>query len=86
MVPIWWQMNVTIKDLPPRLHRALKARALANKRSLNWEVIDIIEQAVERRPLDVEEFLTRIAPVRERIKGPHLSEVLLTRAKGEGRK
>ena len=79
-------MNVTIKDLPPRLHRALKARAQANKRSLNWEVIDIIERAVERRPLDVEDFLTRIAPVRERIKGPPLSEVLLTRAKSEGRK
>lgn len=57
-------VNVTIKDLPPRLHRELKARAQANKRSLNWEVIDIIERAVEGRPLEVDEFLKRIASVR----------------------
>ena len=78
-------MNVTIKDLPARLHRKLKARAEVNKRSLNWEVIDILEKAVESAPVDMDRLLVEIRRVRARIHGPALTEKLLKEAKNQGR-
>jgi plasmid stability protein len=40
MEPLWFQMaSITLKDIPPELHRELKNRAIAHHRSLNKEVI-----------------------------------------------
>ncbi|MBM3837812.1 MAG: Arc family DNA-binding protein [Verrucomicrobia bacterium] len=78
-------MNVTIKDLPARLHRKLKARADANKRSLNWEVIDILEKAVEPTPVDVEAILADIKKIHARTNLPPLTEEFLREAKNQGR-
>ncbi len=78
-------MNVTIKDLPVRLHRKLKARAQASKRSLNREVIDILEQAVESTPVDVEQLLAEVRKIHARLQVPPLTEELLRTAKNGGR-
>ena len=78
-------MNVTVKDLPAKLHRKLKARARANKRSLNWEVIDILGRAVESLPVDVEALLAEVQQIHARIKIPPLTEKMLRAAKNEGR-
>ena len=46
---------ITLKALPASLHRALKSRAARHKRSLNQEVIAVLEEAVApSRPVDVE--------------------------------
>src|SRR5687767_4239387 len=86
--PFWFHydgnVNVTIKDLPARIHRKLKRRAGANKRSLNREVIDILEQAVQSTPLDVEATLAEFARLRGRIQGPALTEAMLREAKNQG--
>jgi len=37
--------NITVKDVPAKLHQRLKARALAHRRSLNREIV-----ALTRRP------------------------------------
>jgi plasmid stability protein len=37
---------ITLKSLPKPLHRQLKARAARHKRSLNQEVIAVLEEAV----------------------------------------
>lgn len=37
---------ITLKSLPTRLHRQLKTRAARNNRSLNQEVISVLEDAV----------------------------------------
>ncbi len=74
-------MNVTVKDLPLRLHRKLKAQAAANKRSLNWEVIDILEKAVESTAVDVEALLTEVKKIQARINMPPLSNDALQAAK-----
>jgi plasmid stability protein len=44
--------TLTLKALPAPLHRRLKARATRHKRSLNQEVISMLEEAVTpaRRP------------------------------------
>jgi plasmid stability protein len=78
-------MNVTIKDLPARLHRKLKAQAAANKRSINWEAIDILEKALESAPLDIEALLAEVERVQARLKVPPLSDDILRAAKNHGR-
>ena len=37
--------SLTLKDLPPKLHGALKKRAQRNRRSLNQEALYCLEQA-----------------------------------------
>ena len=40
--------SVLIKNLPDDLHQALKARARAHHRSLNKELVALIEEALAR--------------------------------------
>jgi plasmid stability protein len=88
--PEWFHigpvMNITIKDIPVKLHRKLKARAKANNRSLNREVIDILETA--DRPIgiiDKEAFLREVRELRSRFKGSPMSEDFVDKAKNWGR-
>ena len=39
-------VTLTLKNIPPHLHRTLKAQAKQHKRSLNQEAILCLEQAV----------------------------------------
>lgn len=49
---------ITLKALPRPLHRQLKARAARNKRSLNQEVIAVLEDAVApSKRIDVEAMI-----------------------------
>lgn len=49
---------ITLKALPGPLHRQLKARAARNKRSLNQEVIAVLEDAVApSKRIDVEAMI-----------------------------
>lgn len=41
--------GLLIKDLPPRLHRRLRERAKASRRSLAREAIVILEEALDER-------------------------------------
>jgi uncharacterized protein (DUF433 family)/plasmid stability protein len=38
--------TITLKDIPARLHRALKVQARASHRSLNREILDLLAKAV----------------------------------------
>jgi plasmid stability protein len=52
--------SITLKSLPASLHRALKSRAAQHKRSLNKEVIAVLEQSVAiSRPIDIEAMLAK---------------------------
>jgi plasmid stability protein len=61
--------SVTVKDLPERLHRQLKVRARLHRRSLNSEIIAVLEAAASARKLDADELLTRAAALRSRVGG-----------------
>jgi plasmid stability protein len=78
-------MNLTIKDVPAKLHRKLKGRASENNRSLNWEVIDILERAVDPKPVDVEQLLAEVEGIHARVNLPPLTEGFLREAKNAGR-
>ena len=50
--------SVTIKRIPPQVHRRLVERAVRNHRSLNSEIIATLVAAVEPE-FSVDEFLAR---------------------------
>ena len=85
MVPHYFVMNITIKDIPVRLHRKLKARAKAHKRSLNREVIEILENSENPGILDREAFLHEVQAFRATLKMPPMSEDFVNRARNCGR-
>jgi plasmid stability protein len=76
--------NVTIKDLPTELHQRLKEHARLNRRSLNSEVIMLLETAMEPRKVDVNEILAAARAVRAGVKG-EVSEREINRWKRQGR-
>ena len=76
---------VTVKNIPAELYERVKARAKANHRSINSELIDIIEQTVIPRPLDVEAWLERARRLREATAHYVISNEEITRLKNEGR-
>jgi len=60
---------ITLKSLPATLHRTLKSRAARNKRSLNQEVISLLEEAVAPvRRVDIEATLTATRQFRDSLK------------------
>ena len=46
-------LNLTLKNIPTELHLRLKARAEANRRSLNREVLALLEAQLEAPAVDV---------------------------------
>jgi plasmid stability protein len=40
--------QILVKGIPSKLHRDLKARAQRNRRSMNQEVLTILEQSLQR--------------------------------------
>lgn len=61
--------NLTLKNLPPELHRALKRRAKAHHRSLNREVVATLESLTNQtRPIDTAALIQEAREVRKRFK------------------
>ena len=61
--------TITVKDLPDKLHRQLKARALQQHRSLNSHVISLLEAATTPQKVDSEALLARASRLRQRVRG-----------------
>ncbi len=60
---------ITLKALPPSLHRSLKSRAARNKRSLNQEVITLLQEAVApSKKVDIDLMLTESRRFRNSLK------------------
>ena len=74
--------GLLIKDLPGDLHRKLKARAAANRRSLSAEAMTILESALDDRsgPPTLEDI------DRMRLRGARpLTQAILDRARRDRR-
>jgi plasmid stability protein len=77
--------SITLKSLPPALHRALKSRAARHKRSLNKEVIAVLEATVvPERKIDVEAMIEKARKFRASLKFVTTPEEI-DRYKREGR-
>lgn len=57
--------TITIKNLPPILYERLKMQAKINRRSINSEIILVLEQALSIPPIDVDATLERTRKLRE---------------------
>ena len=79
-------VTITIKNIPPEVYERLKVQAKKNRRSINGEVISIIEKAVSIPPIDVKETLERTRKLRELTAHYVITNEELTRWKNEGRK
>lgn len=77
---------LTIKGMPDTLYRRLKARAAANRRSLNSEIIVCLEQASDRVPPNAEKLLRMVDERRNSVKLPFLTDKFLRDAINRGRK
>jgi plasmid stability protein len=77
--------TVTVKDLPEKLHRQLKARALRHRRSLNSEIIEVLETATTSRKVDPDSLLARAAALRSRV-GGRLTDTDLAALRQTGRR
>ena len=77
--------TVTVKDLPEKLHRQLKARALRHRRSLNSEIIAVLEAATASQKVDPDSILGRAAALRSRV-GGRLTDSDLTALRQAGRR
>jgi plasmid stability protein len=76
--------TLTLKDVPPEVHRRLKARAVRNRRSLNREAIECLRAATHAAPIDPETLLAKARALREQVSG-HLTQRDLEVAKRAGR-
>ncbi len=61
--------NISVRDVPEAVHLALKAEARRNRRSLNREILNRLEDSLAREPRDSEALLERIR-LRKRVIGP----------------
>jgi plasmid stability protein len=53
-------VSLSIKDVPDALARALRARAVRNHRSIQGELMDILETAIQPRPFRAQALHRRI--------------------------
>ena len=76
---------ITVKNIPEMIYARVKERAKANHRSINNELITILEQAVLSQPINFAETLERTKRIRELTAHYVITDDELTRLKNEGR-
>ncbi len=81
--------SITIKNIPLLIYERLKMQAENNRRSINSEVIVILEKALQivpqRTPAEVEKILEETRKLREITAGYMVTEEEINRWKNEGR-
>jgi plasmid stability protein len=77
--------TITLKNIPERLHRSLKKRASAHKRSLNQEALLCLEAVVGAQDVRSTDFLAHLDALHASLPSVTLDDAWLRRAKEEGR-
>ena len=77
--------NITVKNIPDRAYEILKQIAARNHRSINSEIICLIEKATLSKPVLPEQHLALARRSREKTKQFLLTDDILQIAKEEGR-
>ncbi|MGD2086668.1 MAG: DNA-binding protein [Candidatus Aminicenantes bacterium] len=77
--------TITIKNIPFHLYDILKKNAARNHRSINNEVISLIEKMYLSVKIRPEEFLANARELRKKTRNFLLTEDILDKAKNEGR-
>ena len=77
--------TITLKNVSPAIHRTLKSHAKAHGRSLNREVIVVLESTILGTRIDAAAIGKHARAVRETM-GVYLTQEDLTALKNAGRK
>lgn len=77
--------NLTLKGLPDELYERLKAAAAVNRRSLNSEIITVLQSHVLPRRVCAEEQLTAVRAARARLQRADFDHERIDHLKREGR-
>jgi antitoxin FitA len=78
--------SLTIKNVPDEVYRRLKESARLHRRSLNREAIFCLERTLGHGHREVEEAISSLRRLHERLKGlPPLDDDFLEAAKRQGR-
>ena len=77
--------NITIKNIPEHTYKVLKQVASSHHRSINSEIIHLIEKATVSKPFSTEHHLALAKRSREKTKNFLLTDEILNNAKQEGR-
>lgn len=78
-------VSITIKNIPSNTYERLKDLAKSNRRSINSEVIFMIEQAIQSRKVAPEKFLVEARKLREKTANTIISDDEFKQAKETGR-
>lgn len=77
--------TITVKKIPSDLYERLKQSASLHHRSINSEIIAIMDDALASKKINPEEFLASARALREKTGRYGLSPEFINRAKREGR-
>jgi plasmid stability protein len=76
-------LNLTLKSIPAELHVQLKARAAANRRSLNREILALLEAQLAAPAVDVASEQERLERFVAAL--PHVDHTRVRRYRSSGR-
>jgi plasmid stability protein len=77
--------SLTIKGVPESLLQVLRRRAEQHRRSLNSEVLQLLESSAAAHRLDPDAVLARLHRLQERVPLPPITDTALEQAIEEGR-
>ncbi len=77
--------TITLKNVPPDTHKALKHLARVHGRSLNKEIIATLQNSVHSTPIDADSLAREARVVRENV-GAYLTQRELDALKKAGRR
>ena len=78
--------NITLKKIPAGLHEDIKASALRHRRSINSEIIALLEEGLGPRRRTADDILASARAVREKMNDIWLDDKTIDQAKREGRR
>jgi len=77
--------SITVRNIPADIYESLKRSARQNRRSINGEIIVILESAVRTRKIAPEAFLVRARQIREKTAAYVIDDEEFERARDAGR-
>ncbi len=77
--------NVTVKNIPEYAYETLKQIAAAHHRSINSEIVNMIERSTTCTPVNKERHIAFARQFREKSNKISLTEEIMTQIKAEGR-
>ena len=78
--------NITVRDIPDSIYQAIKQNAIANKRSINAEILYGLEQNYQSMLQTKRQTIEELRCLRAKTEGKiYLTETEIAEAKNEGR-